>query len=73
MEKKDIVVSNCCHLRCKMAYLPIPGETDWRTNQSSLSNYWCLRTMTPVGPDDYYVAPEVCQNRRKCYESEELT
>jgi hypothetical protein len=35
------------------------------------AQYWCSQTVTVLGPDDFYCAPEVCQPGRACFEPEE--
>jgi hypothetical protein len=32
-------------------------------------HYYCLRTMTIIGPDDDLVGPKLCLSGRTCYES----
>jgi hypothetical protein len=69
MEK--IKKCNCVFLQTKVAFTPYPTERgSWRLGQSPCASYWCLKTMTPVGPDEEFVAPEVCQVERSCYEEE---
>lgn len=68
----QLIKSNCAHLRTKVGYTPFPeGKDIWRIGDSSTSTYWCLKTMGAVGPDENFVAPEICQKRRCCYEDQE--
>jgi len=59
----------CRFLRTKMSFgSMVHAGPDWRTGQSTTAVYWCLRTMEPMGVDDNYVHPEVCQPGRQCCE-----
>ena len=62
--------SKCRHLRSRMTYGPqFDGLGDWRADDSSSNQYWCLKTMITAGPDNDVVAPEVCQPGRGCFEA----
>lgn len=56
----------CARLRTKMMYVagrnaaPLDGT-------STTACYWCLDTMSPVGPDDAPVRPEACRPGRPCH------
>ncbi|MEK7484091.1 MAG: hypothetical protein AABZ60_07150 [Planctomycetota bacterium] len=64
--------SNCLYLRTKVAYTPFPeGKDIWRIGESPTSCYWCLRTMSTIGPDENFVAPDVCQFERNCYQDQD--
>jgi hypothetical protein len=63
------VRSDCIHLRSRMTYGPVFEQMgDWRTSDCTNLQYWCRCTMTTAGPDDDFVAPEVCQPARGCYQ-----
>ena len=64
--------SNCKHLRTRMSYAPgMGGFGDWRSNDDMTHQYWCTCTMMTAGPDNEFVAPEVCQPERSCYRQSE--
>ena len=64
--------SRCARLRTKGSYLPPNPLADGRTPAGSTTAvWWCLATMKMMGPDDGYVAPDVCQPRRSCFRPEE--
>jgi hypothetical protein len=44
---------------------------DLENSASSTAVYWCVQTMTPVGPDDDQVIPDRCIPGRNCYEERE--
>jgi hypothetical protein len=61
-----------------MDYVSIPEgrpsgrPEEWDEDETfggTAHNYYCLRTMTVLGPDDDVVAPRVCVPGRSCYES----
>ncbi len=58
----------CRCLRTKAAYGPVMGEEPWQLGTSPIAQYWCLRTMEPVGPDENFAHPHVCGGpSRSCY------
>lgn len=58
----------CQCLRTKNAYGTIPQEVDaWLPGIHTASSYWCIRTMSPSGPDDNYVHLARCVPGRDCY------
>jgi len=58
----------CRHLRTKNWLAPDAfGQGDPRQSPST-SQYWCLRTMRPDGPDGDLVLPESCTDERICFE-----
>jgi len=60
--------SRCARLRTKGSYLPPNPLADGRTPAGSTTAvWWCLATMKMMGPDDGYVAPDVCGPHRSCY------
>lgn len=63
-----IIKSNCKFLTTKKAYIPNENEHEsWRTNKSTTGSYWCIKSMTTIGPDGNLVAPEGCQEHRPCF------
>ena len=60
----------CALLRTKGDYLPANPNADGAAPEgSSTAVYWCLKTMKMTGPDDGFVAPDVCVSGRSCYRS----
>ena len=58
----------CCeHLASKTAYIE-PDERPGLLSESDVLVYSCLKTMTPVGPDNQDAAPTLCQADRTCFE-----
>ena len=63
----------CAHLRTKKLYVNDMAENENSgINDSATSQYWCLGTMTTVGPDDGFAAPERCSAHRACFKPKEL-
>ena len=62
----------CKYLRTKNRYGSIPKNAEsWLPGVDTTSNYWCLRTMSPAGPDDHYVHLSRCTHSRACHEQPE--
>lgn len=62
----------CRCLRTKNPYGLTPQNTEaWMPAFHASSSYWCLRTMSPAGPDDGYVHLARCTSGRACYEKRE--
>lgn len=57
----------CKNLRTKVSYVPADRSPDYLRESSPTAQYWCLRTMQSLGPDDRVVCPEECQTGRKCF------
>lgn len=62
-----------CHcLRTKNPYGTSPRNAEsWVPGIATSSNYWCLQTMSPAGPDDSYVHLSRCVPGRLCYQEQE--
>ena len=60
----------CRCIRTKMQYVT-PGHPDGWSRPSATAQFWCLHTMSPVGPDDDQVTPEGCRAGRECFEHDE--
>ncbi len=70
IEKNGLTV--CKHLRTKMYYVHVAEGQKSITDEvdDSTTQYWCLKTMQPVGPDDQFVNRDsCCKHYRRCYES----
>lgn len=62
----------CASLRTKMIYVAGRARAPL-DRESSTACYWCLHTMSPVGPDDGPVRPRSCTAARGCYRADEET
>ena len=60
---------HCKLLRTKMSYVPNASVKDPLQQDSATRAYWCLKTMTPAGPDQGLAVPERCNASRQCFES----
>lgn len=58
----------CRHLRTKRYYYGSTGETLETADLSSTAQFWCLRTMRVVGPDQSPVTAHDCRAGRGCCE-----
>ena len=59
----------CQCLRTKNPYGYTPQNADsWLPGIDTSSSFWCLRTMSPAGPDDHYVHLSRCVPGRSCYQ-----
>lgn len=69
----------CLQLRTKMDYVlvdegerPSGRPAAWdedETRGGTAHNYYCLHTLTVIGPDDDIVGPRICTPDRGCYET----
>jgi hypothetical protein len=57
----------CAMLRTKNAFGNHVGYRPWQKGESSTAVYWCLHTMSTVGPDDQLVHPHQCCDGRFCF------
>lgn len=62
----------CQYLRTKKCYIPTQASDNFLTETGSGSQYWCIRTMTVMGPDDVVVSPEDCNSRRACFDTVDI-
>jgi hypothetical protein len=66
MNENAMPVCKC--LRSKGFYLTGAQDADL-VEFSPTSAYWCLHTVTVLGPDDILCSPEMCQPGRSCFEA----
>lgn len=59
----------CRHLRTKRYYYSAPDESLETAGQSTTAQFWCLRTMRPIGPDERSVTASTCRRGRACCET----
>ena len=65
----------CKNLRTKMYYVNVANSQEAIANEEDISStqYWCLKTMQPIGPDDGYVhRDKCCSPSRKCFEPPDI-
>lgn len=58
----------CRNLRTKSFYVPAQRHEKLLLEDGPSSQYWCLKTMGPVGPDEAVVCPSECSRQRSCFE-----
>jgi hypothetical protein len=59
----------CRNLRTKASYVPGIRTETYLIESDSMAQYWCIKTMKAIGPDDKFVVPEECNTARKCFKS----
>jgi len=59
----------CRHLRTKRYYYGSTDEVLEVAELSTTAQFWCLRTMRVVGPDEGYVTAATCRAGRSCCET----
>ena len=59
----------CTHLRTKRYYYGSSDDVLEVAELSTTAQFWCLRTMRMVGPDEGYVSPAACRVGRACCEA----
>jgi len=57
----------CSNLRTKMFYISGGRTPEETTESGATSQYWCLKTMTVVGPEGWLAKPENCVSGCGCY------
>lgn len=61
----------CQYLRTKSSYTADRTEDTLRESQPG-AQYWCLRSMAPMGPDDRVVGPRDCLSQRVCFDTVDI-
>jgi hypothetical protein len=61
----------CRHLRTKRYYYGSAEEVLETADLSTTAQFWCLRTMRVVGPDQGSVSAQACRAGRSCCEPPE--
>lgn len=56
----------CVHLRTKRYYYGSADDVLEVADLSTTAQFWCLRTMRVVGPDEGFVSPATCRAGRAC-------
>ncbi len=63
-----MVQAICQYLRAKASYVPAERSPLYLTETSPETQYWCLKTMLVVGPDNDSVCTEDCGPDKGCFE-----
>jgi hypothetical protein len=63
-------VSVCRRLRTRMYYLMGRDHIDLK-EPNPTAQYWCSKTTTVLGPDDFHCNPNLCTENRSCFEPSE--
>lgn len=58
----------CKNLRTKASYVPDIQNEHYMKVHHPYANYYCLKTLHPVGPDDDVVCPADCLPSRVCFQ-----
>ncbi len=62
----------CRNLRTKRYYYGSIEQTLETSELSTTAQFWCLRTMRVVGPDERPVSPGACRAGRSCCEPADI-
>lgn len=57
----------CQHLRTKGSYIPDLRNEHYMEIHHPYNQYYCLKTLHAVGPDDDVVCPADCTMARSCF------
>lgn len=58
----------CKFLRAKNAYGTMEGgDSPFLPLDEGTTSYWCLKTCSPVGPDNNFVHTQKCSGNRMCF------
>jgi len=71
LENPQITIQRliCRNLRTKASYVPSIRTENYLAESDAMAQYWCVKTMKVIGPDDRFVVPEDCKTERKCFKS----
>ncbi|MBM3263105.1 MAG: hypothetical protein FJY97_06715 [candidate division Zixibacteria bacterium] len=58
----------CQYLRTK-AYYTAGKNASTLTEAAPGRQFWCIRSMRPLGPDDRLVGPNDCTSQRPCFDT----
>jgi hypothetical protein len=67
----DGIPGLCRHLRTKRYYYGTSDEVLEVADLSTTAQFWCLRTMRVVGPDQGSVSAAACRPGRSCCEPDQ--
>jgi len=57
----------CRRLRSKGAGVVYGDRVTFEAGYAVTATFWCLTTADAIGPDDGFVHPHVCVERRVCF------
>ncbi len=57
----------CKNMRTKASYVPDMKNAHYMEVHYPYSQYFCLKTLHAIGPDDDIVCPEECTPSRICF------
>ena len=60
-----VLKTRCEGLRWKSMFIETEGDAEMK--DASGSNFWCVYTQKPIGPDGEIVAEDTCTASRSCY------
>ena len=58
----------CKYMRTKASYVPDLQDPVYLEREDPYHQYFCLKTLHNIGPDDDVVCPEECTRKRICFE-----
>jgi hypothetical protein len=67
VQQTKIKVCQCLRTRTIYGNVADDFET-WHDSVTSSASFWCLKTMSPAGPDEHFVHIGQCGPHRLCYE-----
>ena len=68
-ELPQVPAPRCTHLQSKAMVVHGEGYEDDPDYQDEMSNFWCMQTGRPLGPDDGEVGMTPCSDpERGCYQ-----
>jgi len=59
----------CRNLRTKRNVVPALQDPDFLEKEDPFLQYFCIKTLHAVGPDDGMVCPGACAAERACFEA----
>ncbi len=57
----------CQYLRSKASAIPMFDNVFYMEHQYDYEQFYCQKTLYPIGPDDRPVCPEECHMKRQCF------
>lgn len=57
----------CANLRTKKMYYQVYDDGSGTAGTGANANYWCVRTMKVIGPDEGFVGKQECVRGRDCF------
>ena len=58
----------CRHFRMESDHFPSTDNKEyWQGGIPTTKQFWCILTMSTIGPDSGLVSNEECHKKRRCY------